>query len=128
MKKIVKKTYLFFIFLAIFIYNAHMIIPHDHHQGDWDFCQENSVSGRGASNNHGLPFHCHAFNDMASEKAVQYLVVTHFESTDLIPGILTDQALVIRQSFLLNVIDQVDQPLEQHVFNLIPFRAPPTIC
>jgi hypothetical protein len=71
MIRIIKNIQIFFLLLAVFVLNAHMIIPHDHHQADSDFCNENPYpsSKTGTTHHTGLPGHCHAFNDLTSGKA-----------------------------------------------------------
>jgi hypothetical protein len=128
MRRLVKKTYLFFIFLAIFIYNAHMIIPHDHHQSDPDICQENSIPGKGAGHNHGFPSHCHIFNDMTPEKAVASLVLRHFHTTDIISGNnKASDILIIQKSWKIN-----EESTELLVYSCLlensSLRAPPVSC
>jgi hypothetical protein len=48
-----------------------MILPHDHHTTDSDICQS-PVSPR--SHHPGFPDHCHAFNNLASEKATTFVI------------------------------------------------------
>jgi hypothetical protein len=60
---------LLFIFAVLTIF-AHMVIPHDHHaagslSGVNDSCP---LSGEKTGHHPLFPNHCHAFNDLASEK------------------------------------------------------------
>lgn len=61
--------------LAGFALVAHSVIPHDHHLfstvNDTDQCP---VSHEHPSQHPVFPAHCHAFNDMAAEKAVKLVI------------------------------------------------------
>ncbi len=78
----VKKIPAFFLFLAASVFYAHMIIPHDHHLAEADVCQENGgqTSGKHTTHHNGFPVHCHAFNDLTSEKAIIYINFSHIQS------------------------------------------------
>jgi hypothetical protein len=71
-KRLIKNTGIFFLLLAGLAVSAHMIIPHDHHIGDSSSGQEDSCPFSSGKTDHhkGFPIHCHAFNDLASEKIV----------------------------------------------------------
>jgi hypothetical protein len=71
MRRIIKNIPVFFLLLAAFALNAHMIIPHDHHSAEpvSGIDSECPVSGGGSGHHTGFPVHCHAFNDLTSEKA-----------------------------------------------------------
>ena len=78
----VKKIPAFFLFLAASVFYAHMIIPHDHHLAEADVCQENGsqASGKHTTHHNGFPVHCHAFNDLTSEKAIIYNIFSNIQS------------------------------------------------
>ena len=86
MDLIFKRFRLVFLVFAALIFNAHMIIQHDHHAADYDICQDKDSNNRHHSN---FPVHCHAFNDLATEKAVNF-VINSVQTTDLLPGCQTD--------------------------------------
>ncbi len=81
MTRIIRKLRIFSLLLAAFVFNAHMIIPHDHHNIDSDICQ-NPVSG--SSHHHGFPHHCHAFNGITSEKATNFIIIKYIPVIDFI--------------------------------------------
>ena len=130
MNWIFKNIHLFSLFLSALILNAHMIIPHDHHQADSDLCQEKSYPASNNRTNHHSTFppHCHAFNDMTSEKAVTSLIIDHFQSHDFTPGCLSDPSLFKTQSCWIRITHHIYQPIGQVILNLSSLRAPPPIC
>ena len=80
--RVFKYARLSFLLLAVTLLNAHMIIPHDHHQSDSDSCQQGSFpsSKQESSHHSGLPLHCHAFNDLAAEKILLLVLKKYFHS------------------------------------------------
>lgn len=66
MMRIIKIIPVFFLLLAGVALNAHMMIPHDHHLSGLE--NECPVSDAGTDHHSGFPAHCHAFNDLNSEK------------------------------------------------------------
>jgi hypothetical protein len=62
------------LWLAVAAIWAHMIIPHDHHIIDNLADQEQNcpASNHENGNKPEYPVHCHAFNDLASEKAKSF--------------------------------------------------------
>ena len=120
---------MFFLFLAVAILNAHIIIPHDHHQADSDLCQENKYPvSQDKSNHHPLfPAHCHAFNDLATEKAVVPNLIKYVKCLDFIPG-----------SVLIPVVSNLNisggktnelfiLPIDSRVKESASLRAPPSL-
>jgi len=82
MIKILVRVRIIFLFIAVSAITAHMVIPHDHHLADSFTGQDSEcpVSGNNGGHHTGIPLHCHACNDLTSEKSVILLVVSHFES------------------------------------------------
>jgi hypothetical protein len=70
--KIIRNISVCFLWVAIIAINAHMIIPHDHHEVESVASQENTcpVTSNNAAHHTGFPVHCHACNDLSYEKAV----------------------------------------------------------
>lgn len=79
---------IFFLFLAASVFNAHMLIPHDHHLIESGSCQDNSYPSHQTTSSHHpvFPAHCHAFNNLTSDKAVDCLVLKYIQVTDFMPG------------------------------------------
>ncbi len=84
---IIRRLRISFLLLAAFVFNAHMIIPHDHHNLDSDICQY-PVSG--GTHHQGFPYHCHAFNNLALEKATNFVIIKYNQGTDFIADCGTD--------------------------------------
>jgi hypothetical protein len=76
MSKILKKIAVFWLWLAGLILCAHLLIPHDHHSSDGSLNQDENcpVSNKESGHHSGFPLHCHAFNDLASEKYRVYQI------------------------------------------------------
>jgi hypothetical protein len=127
--RIIRYIRLSFLFLAIAIVNAHIIIPHDHHQADSDLCHQNKYPvSQDKSNHHPLlPAHCHAFNDMATEKVVIYDLIKSVKCLDFIPG----SVLIPVESDLKisggNPFDIFILPVKSRVNEHSSLRAPPSL-
>lgn len=128
MVKIIKKVQVFFLFLAVIILNAHMIIPHDHHQGDEDLCRDNSCPISKNNNNRrtGLPLHCHAFNDLTSEKAVTHHNVKPVLTRDFMYWFTPDKQPSYPQLSCIRVFDSSYKPVIPGLPELTSLRAPPS--
>jgi len=127
---IFKNIHIYSLFLSVFILNAHMIIPHDHHQADSDICLEESSSFLGKLNSHHtvFPHHCHAFNDMTSEKAIAYIVIKLVPSTELIPGCIIDSEDSFIPSSYSRTIGTTELCVSTCLQELSSLRAPPVTC
>jgi hypothetical protein len=128
MIRIIKKIQFFFLFLAISVLNAHMIIPHDHHTSDSDACHKNTfpVSENGHKRHSGFPAHCHAFNDLASEKAITFHIVKQVQTHDFMPGPIYDTK-ASSQLIWTRIIDGLTQPVIHCLPELSSLRAPPVL-
>ena len=118
---------IFFVFLAAVVFNAHMILPHDHHLTQSDHCQTTLPFHHDSSHHTGFPVHCHAFNDLTPEEAIINSSVNLFQSIQFITlpdEKVTEHALLfLRISFFENSKKLVTiSPSES--FSL---RAPPTL-
>lgn len=77
MKGLIKNIRRFLLLVAILVINLHMIIPHDHHgdiQGKLNTC---SSSGE---HHPVFPPHCHALNDLVSERYLNIHLINNFDS------------------------------------------------
>lgn len=119
----------FFLFLAVIILNAHMIIPHDHHLADSNFCQEKKypVSKDRTTHHPSFPVHCHAFNDLASEKAIVYNLIKYVKCPDFTPGSALTQAVLNLQISFGRIFDLFVLPVNSGLLELSSLRAPPMI-
>jgi hypothetical protein len=130
MRKIIKYIPGFMLWLASLVFCAHMIIPHDHHNpGAFSDQDENCPFSNKRSGHHqGFPVHCHAFNELISEKfsLIHFLPVIQYSYISL-----TDTTA--GSSFELQIsyfdTDAYQEPLPDC---LVPgsslFRAPPSLA
>jgi hypothetical protein len=121
------KTYIFFVFLAAIVFNAHMIIPHDHHQTDSDHCQTSSLPIENNSSHHpGFPVHCHAFNGLSAEEAIINPLINHFQSVQFInlPSAQETQPVLSFQR--ISFPDVSKKPITSRPSDFFSLRAPPT--
>lgn len=127
MYRIIKIIQIFFLFLAVSVFNAHMIIPHDHHQADFDLCSENSTpfSKTGGTHHPGIPGHCHAFNNLASERATSLLIKKQAPFQNFVPDIVHVEQAADIQLLYESIIDISIPPLLKGSQGLSSLRAPP---
>jgi hypothetical protein len=125
--RIIRYMRAWLLFLAVVILNAHMIVPHDHHLADSDLCQETRypASKDGKTHHPAFPTHCHAFNDLASEKAIVYNSIKYVKYPDFNPG----SVLVLTGSNLKETWGRIFDFYVLHVNSVIlelsSLRAPP---
>jgi hypothetical protein len=127
--RIIKNISVYFLWAAVLAINAHMIIPHDHHQIESAASQENTcpVSNDNSNHHKGFPVHCHAFNDLASEKAILLVVFRniqckYFVSTCL-PGITSFKL----QTTGIRLFEFTISPIKSNIPDLSLLRAPPSL-
>jgi hypothetical protein len=127
MIRIIKKIQIFFLFIAVCILNAHMIIPHDHHQSDSDYCRENSipVSDAPGAHHQGLPGHCHAFNDLVSGKVNSHHLNKQAPVRDLIPDSVYQAKVTGRQFVVIRIADVSKNNVMKGLPGISSLRAPP---
>lgn len=72
------------LWLAVFAMGAHTVVRHDHHAEISCAAQEERCPASESSQEHHSesPIHCHAFNDVASEKAVNYQYQSNVQCLD----------------------------------------------
>lgn len=80
------------LWLAIFAMGAHMVVIHDHHaEIACSSGAEKCPASEDTSSHHpDSPIHCHAFNDVASEKAVSFQFQSKIQCYELIFSIVDD--------------------------------------
>ena len=106
-----------------------MIIPHDHHPSDSGLCQENKypVSKDGRTHHPAFPVHCHAFNDLASEKAIVYNLIKYVKYPDFTPGSVLNQAFTNLQISYGRISELFVLSVNSGILELSSLRAPPFI-
>jgi hypothetical protein len=128
MNKIFRYTSVLFLWLAWLFLTAHMIIPHDHHviesvTGKGDTCP---LSNNKSDHHPGFPMHCHAFNDLTSEKATILILNTRANHNDLFFSDFTDVLIFDLKKNLNSVFDVRKSFPESHILELSALRAPPS--
>ena len=84
MSKTIRNIPAFFLWIAWSVMTAHLIIPHDHHMADsFSGRDERCPSSDRNARHHGFPVHCHAFNELASEKATKYILTRNIQKDDI---------------------------------------------
>ena len=129
MRKVIKNIPVFCLWLAWLIITAHQIIPHDHHLAGTYSNHEDScpITNSKTSHHPGFPVHCHAFNDLASEKATTYILTKIIQSNDIsisgFPDAFTFELQVSRI-----MISDIRKPFpDPYLLELSPLRAPPSL-
>ena len=127
--RIIRYIRISFLFLAVTILNAHLLIPHDHHQADSDLCQENKYPvSKDKSSHHPLfPAHCHAFNDLATEKAVVYDLIKYVKCPDFIPGSVLIPVASNHKNSDGKIFNLIILPIDSRVKDPSSLRAPPSL-
>ncbi|HEX7493020.1 MAG TPA: hypothetical protein VF346_02280 [Bacteroidales bacterium] len=124
MIRIIKHIPLFFLFLAAFIFNAHMIIPHDHHAADADICHDYSYPSK--AHHSGFPVHCHAFNDLSPEK-ITLIILSRIQRADFESFHIFDEEISNLHLSWIRIFDLIKQPVNSANRELSSLRAPPSI-
>ena len=123
----IKRIQSVFLILAGLLLVAHMVVPHDHHmtvseESDNEECPVNDPD---AKHHSGFPPHCHAFNDITSEKPVIYILkyqVNVLDACGFSESILLDLRNTSCSVFAF--VDPFPEPYHQGLSQL---RAPPFV-
>ena len=129
MTRIIRNIPVFFILLAALALVAHMIIPHDHHLVESEAGQEDICPVSNNSTNHhtGFPVHCHAFIDLASERAVIHIILRNIQCRDFVTSCVFDSAVSDLQLSCLQIYDVLKLPINSYILELSSLRAPPIL-
>ena len=127
LRKIFKYMSVFSLWLAGLTLSAHLLIPHDHHITDSFSNQDNNcpASSNKSAHSKGFPIHCHAFNDLASEKLRTFQVSQNIQFGFITISILTDTSALKLQSSCISLIDFTKSILDTFTLDLSLLRAPP---
>lgn len=118
---------IFSLYLAGLIFFAHLVVPHDHHGSDEQVntnipCPE---QGNSQNANHGIPWHCIAFNDLIAEKV---LVLVSLDKSNYSECYLTDP-LEFQDDLSGNITERItisDYSVSSRYFMApVNLRAPP---
>jgi hypothetical protein len=99
-----------------------MIIPHDHHPTDSDICKS-PVSPKPHSP--VFPYHCHAFNDLASEKATNFVIIKYVSILDF--TIDYNSQISNQPQRWIKYFDNLRPTVNSDIQEYASLRAPPSI-
>jgi hypothetical protein len=124
---IIKSIRAFFLLLAGLVVIAHMIIPHDHHLADPFSRQEKNcpASNNKSGNNSRLPLHCHAFNDLASEKLRTFNGLQNIQLIFISFKNFSDSSAFELQVSCVSIIDLPNPIFDSYTLESSQLRAPP---
>jgi hypothetical protein len=118
------------LWLAVILLCAHQIIPHDHHNASpYADLDKNCPATENKNDHHtGFPVHCHAFNDLVSEKSrslhvspnLNFNIIAIICNSD--PGTFQTQIRVEKKIALLESV------IDSAIIELHPLRAPPPLA
>lgn len=128
MNKVVKNIPVLLLWIAGLAFCTHLMIPHDHHLGNTCSDQEDTcpVSNEKSSHSAGYPIHCHAFNDVASEKATAYHLILQVQNKDVsIIGFPDGNTFDLQVACI--TIFEIREPFpDSYLLVLSLLRAPPS--
>jgi len=127
MQQRTKNITLLFIWLTGLMFFAHSIIPHHHH---FDSIFDHQPTGQTDQHQEDNPLHCHAFNDLAVDKAV--ISFSNVSIADDFPAVVSDNG----PDFRLNdqcgteIIPEVRDDIspEPAFFESAPSRGSPAMA
>jgi len=129
MNKAIKNIHIFFLWLACLVITAHLIIPHDHHLADSFTSNDDScpVSNGKTDHTSGFPVHCHALNDLTSEKATTFYFTNNIQNNDIVIRSIIDPFAFEFQFHIIPIIELREPFPDHYLLELSQFRAPPSI-
>lgn len=121
---------LFSVSLATLVFYAHMLIPHDHHLSDSDASSDQTcpLSDNTSGRHSRFPMHCHAFNDLTSEKAINLIIIKSIKSLDSEPILQSNSSDINIQLFVTGQIFLSVQTVNSGMLELTFLRAPPSLA
>jgi hypothetical protein len=127
MSKINRNISVFSLWLAWMVFTAHLIIPHDHHLADSFTTKEDICPGSNGKTGHksGFPIHCHAFNDLVSEKVVKYVLNRNIQFSDISVCSFSDGFEL--QNFCITFFDLRKTFQDSQYLKLSALRGPPSL-
>lgn len=128
MKRFIEHIRIIFLSLSVSLLIAHSIVPHDHHNNEQAKCEQQTVPpGEHNSDHKGLPVHCHAFNDLASEKAVNFYIIKPEQLPEFLPGCIPGSNETILTASGILYKEEDIRPVSHGFLTLCSLRAPPAI-
>ena len=130
MSKILKYVPVFFLWLAGLTLSAHLIIPHDHHIAGEFLNQDNNCPASNNKDDHhsGFPIHCHALNDLATEKSRPYHISQNVQVSFIEFSRFSDTSASELQLSCLSFFDLQKPVFDSYTLESSLLRAPPPIA
>lgn len=123
---IFKYISVFSLWIASLALTAHLLLPHDHHIADTLSNQDKNCPV--SNNKSGFPLHCHAFNDLASEKSKPVQITQNIQVSFVTFGILTDTSVCKSHISYISLTDFQEPVFDSFTLELSLLRAPPTLA
>jgi hypothetical protein len=129
MSRFFRSISVFLLLLAGLVIVVHQIIPHDHHTYELAAGHDDSCPYSDSRSDHHpvFPVHCHAFNDLASEKAIAFVPGNNIQNSCLFFSDLTHDCAVNIQIPLGTIIDFSVPLTDSDLSGLALLRAPPSL-
>ncbi len=130
MRKAVKHITSLSMWLAVLAMLAHMVIPHDHHISETFSDQKQNCPASHHQNGEKpeFPVHCHAFNDLASEKPRSFHISQNITEGFVAPAILPDNLAVEPQVSPASFFDFQTPVSGSYFHRKYLSRAPPSLA
>ena len=128
-KKIIKVG-VFWLCLAGLVLCAHNFFPHDHHIADTSVIEdENCPASHNESDHHsGFPAHCHAFNDLVSEKFRAYQIIHEIQPNYSSFSCLTEAIASDLNIFYVRLFDLHKPIIDSYALESNQLRGPPILA
>lgn len=131
MSKAFKNVAIFSLWMAGLVIIAHLLIPHDHHSDCSVFNKDNECRADNTklpAKAPIFPFHCHALNDLTSEKATpSFVICNNFPVCDLFTFSFFDSGIPKIAFSRIRFKDFQTPVIESDFLRLSNFRAPPAL-
>jgi len=127
MRTIIKYFPAFFLWIAWLVLTSHLLIPHDHHLLESLNNQDEPCPASNPLHHSGFPLHCHAFNDLTSEKAITFILEDNIQSYDASLFVYFD-TLIIKCSTPGRILPDFRRPVpDLYLLEISSLRAPPKL-
>lgn len=124
-----KNIQVILLFIAGLAIGVHMIIPHDHHPIDSFISQDDTcpVSKDKTQHPAGFPVHCHACNDLTSEKAPNLIVSGNLHNNFFVTDAVSNETNLQLFALESTIYDFTDILFISQTSDLFFLRAPPAL-
>jgi hypothetical protein len=126
-KKILKYLSVFSLWFAVLTLCSHSLMPHDHHTDETFPTHEEDcpASNNNSRHHNGFPVHCHAFNDLTSERLRPIHILQNIQDTSFTFHNFSYSAAIDLQVFYTGIFEIHKPVLDSFILDLSLLRAPP---